>query len=400
MTLVAEDTATASAASTAERPPRRRRLRTLGGWAIVAILVILGAFVAIQAGVSMPSSRGSLDPEGVGDSGAMALAELLRDQGVEVTVARSRDDARAALDENTTLVMSNPYTLTDEGLERLIEPADRVVFLSTSSHLLSVLGIGTSANGPSTPVSADCTVPEFAKVGDIRPDRMFAPADGVEGCFGDADAAAVLVDDDDGIRRTVVEAGRLFSNAYLAEDGNAALGLALLGQSEKVVWYVPSFEDSDIQGESPDTLGSLTPGWVTPAILLLFLAGAAAAWWRGQRFGPLVAETLPVTVRASETMQGRARLTAKAADSAHAAEALRDGSRRRLARRLGLAVTATPDEIADAASDRLRIPRGTLQTLLAGPLPADDPSLILFARQLDELETSVDDSTRSPRTPE
>lgn len=382
-------------ASTAVRAPRGRLLRSLGGWAVIAALVLVGVFVVIQVTSRAPGTHGSLDPEGSGDSGSMALAEILRDQGVEVTVFRSRTAARAAVDDDTTLVMANPYTLTDEGLRELIEPAERVVFLSSGTHLLSVLGIGSSAAGSSAPVQANCDAAEFADVGTIRPDRLFTPANGVLGCFGDDDSAAVLVDEREGVHRSVVEGDRLFSNAYLAENGNAALGLALLAQTGKVVWYVPSFGDSDIEGEMPDTLGSLTPGWVTPAILLLLLAGAAAAFWRGRRFGPLVAETLPVTVRVSETMHGRARLTAKAADAAHAAEALRDGGRRRLARRLGLAVHAGADEIADAAADRLRVPRGSLQSLLGGPLPADDAGLIDFARRLSELETAVEDSTRA-----
>lgn len=387
--------------TTAERAPRGPRLRSLIGWLIVVALVLGGVFVAVQVGVRMPDSRGALDPESVGDSGSMALAQILTDQGVEVSVYRSRAEARAALDADTTLVMANPYTLSDDGITELIDPADRVVFLSSSTHLLNLLNIGDNAGADSSPVAADCAVPEFADVGTIRPDRLFAPGDGVEGCFGTSDAAAVLVDDDaDGSTRTVVEGARLFSNAYLADDGNAALALALLGQTDRVVWYVPSFDDTDIEGEMPDTLGSLTPGWVTPAILLLMLAGLAAALWRGQRFGPLVAETLPVTVRASETMHGRARLTAKAGDAAHAAEAIRDGSRRRLARRLGLAVNAGADEIADAAADRLRIPRGSLQDLLAGASPVDDPSLIDLARRLEELESAVDASTTATRRPE
>ncbi|WP_217184481.1 DUF4350 domain-containing protein [Streptomyces sp. AC495_CC817] len=400
MTTTAPAPASASA-STAVAVPRRRRLRALGGWAIVVAIVVVGVVVTLQLGAKMPAARGVLDPEGTGDSGAQALAELLRDQGVEVSVQRSRAEARAAVDESTTLVMTNPYTLTDDGLAELIAPADRVVFLTTGTHLLSELGIGESGSGTSAPVDAGCDVPEFARVGTIRPDRSFVPAAGVTGCFGDGESAAVLVDDGDGIRRTVVEGDRLFSNAYLSENGNAALGLALLGQTERVVWYVPSYSDTDIEGSAePDTLGSLTPGWVTPAILLLMIAGVAAALWRGRRFGPLVAENLPVTVRASETMHGRARLTAKASDAAHAAEALRDGARRRLAKRLGLAVNARADEIADAASDRLRVPRGTLQPLLDGPLPQDEPGLVDLARRLDELETAVDETTQAMRRPE
>lgn len=390
-----------SVASTAEPLPRARRLRALGGWVVLVVLVLVGVFVAIQVSVQMPSQRGSLDPESVGDSGAMALAEILRDQGVDVEVFRSRASARAAVDEGSTLVMANPYTLTDEALTQLTEPADRVVFLSSGTHLLSVLDIGENAAPDSAAVAADCSAPEFAEVGTIRPDRLFAPAEGVVGCFGTEPdtAAAVLMDERDGATRVLVEGARLLSNAYLAEDGNAALGLALLGQTDHVVWYVPSFDDSDIEAQTPDTLGSLTPEWVTPAILLLLLTGLAAAVWRGRRFGPLVAETLPVTVRASETMHGRARLTAKAGDAAHAAEAIRDGSRRRLARRLGLAVNARPEEVADAASDRLRIPRGSLHELLGGALPSDDAGLVDHARRLRELEAAVDAMTAGPGRP-
>ncbi len=394
-------TTTAPAPDTATTvDPRPRRAVRIIGWAIVAVLVAAVAFVASQVAASGPGARGTLDPESRGDTGAMALAEILRDRGVDVSVFRSRTAALAAIHDDTTLVMTNPYTLTDDAVDTLMEPAERVVFLSASTHLLEMLRIGENASGGPESVSADCRVPEFADVGEIRPDRFFSPADGVQGCFGDADGAAVLVDDR-GRRHTVVEGARLFSNAALAENGNAALALALLGQNERVVWYVPSFGDSDIEGSAPpDTLGDLTPLWVTPVILLLLLAGVALAVARGRRFGPLVAETLPVTVRASETMHGRARLTAKAGDAPHAAQALREGTQRRLARRLGLAVHASSDEVADAASDRLRIPRGTLQDLLAGPPPADDAALVALARRLDELETAVDATTRTARTDE
>lgn len=384
MTLI-DERATPSTAEA--RPPR---LRGILGWVLVAALVIGVAWIGLQVAATAPNDHRSLDPEGRNDAGALAIAEILRDQGVDIEVYRSRAEARAAIDNSSTLVMTNPYTLTDEGLSELTAPADRIVFLSAGSHLLDVLGIGTNATGSLDSTSADCRLPEFAEVGSIRPDRLFLPDDGVTACYGGASGAAVLVADDDGVRTTVVDGAKLFSNEYLAEDGNAALALALLGQTEKIVWYVPSLSDTDIEGQSPDTLGSLTPGWVTPAILLLMLVGAAAALWRGQRFGPLVAETLPVTVRASETMHGRARLTARAGDAPHAALALRDGSQRRLARRLGLTARATADEVADAASDRLGIPRGTLQSLLAGPLPTDDAALVDLARRLSDLETAVE----------
>lgn len=369
--------------------PRPRRIRLLVGWLVVAVLVVTVTVVAMGVSATAPGRHGALDPEGRNDAGALALAEILRDRGVQVDVFRSRADARDAVDDGSTLVMTDPYNLSDAGVAELIAPAHRVVFLSSSSRLLDVLEIGASVPASLASAEPACRVPEFADVGSIRPDRLFTPDEGVIACFGDLSGAAVLVDDRTDRLRAVVDGSRLFGNATLAENGNAALALALLGQTERLVWYVPSFSDTDIEGEQPDTLGSLTPPWLTPVILLLLLSGAAAAVWRGQRFGPLVAETLPVTVRASETMHGRARLTAKAGDAAHAAAALRDGSRRRLARRLGLAVHADAVETADAASDRLRVPRGALHELLDGPLPADDGALIDLARRLRDLESAI-----------
>lgn len=393
MTVVDEN---AVEAGTTTSVRAQGRLRRAGGWILVVLLLIGVSLVALRVAASPPPSSEGLDPEGRGDVGALALAEILRDRGVEVQTFRSRTAAAAALDADTTLVTTNPYTLTDDAALALFDRAERLVLLSTGNHLLDLLEIGGTAPGSSGPVSAGCDVAAFSEVGTVRPDRLLLPADGVTACFGDDDGAAVLVDERDGRSRSVIDGIRLFSNAYLAEDGNAALALALLGQSDRVVWYVPNWADTDIQGESPETLGSLTPPWVTPAILLLLTAGVAAAVWRGQRFGPLVSETLPVTVRASETMHGRARLTAKAADAPHAADAIRDGARRRLARRLGLTARATVDEIADAASDRLRIPRGTLQGVLGGPLPVDEAGLIDLARQLGDLEDAVEQSVRGP----
>lgn len=388
--------------STVIRTPGR--LRAVLGWLIVAALVIGAALIAGRVAASNPAARGSLDPEGNNDAGALAIAEILRHQGIEITVTRTRAEVAAAADADTTLVMAAPYSLSDDAVLDLVAGAtragaNRVVFLSSSARMLRLLDLGTDATAfGDAPLTAECDLPELAKVGEVRPERLFQPANGVTGCFADADGnVGLLVKDSDGLRTSMIDGSNLFSNAYLAEDGNAALGLALLGQTAKIVWYVPSFSDSDIEGESIDSLGSLTPGWVTPAIILLLLAGVVVTISRGQRFGPLVAETLPVTVRASETMHGRARLTAKAADAAHAAESLRDGSIRRLARRLGLTAGAAGAEVADAAADRLRVPRGSLHDLLVGSLPTNDTELIDISRRLAAVEAAVDTAVHVER---
>ncbi|WP_353112072.1 DUF4350 domain-containing protein [Microbacterium sp.] len=382
--------------STTAAARQRGRWRRALGWVLIVLLACGGAAVAARMVATAPTATGVLSPEGTNDVGAKALAELVRQQGVEVITTRSRSEAAAAITDDTTLVLSDPYQLTDEGVRSLLDSADRVVLLSSSSRTLRLLGLGTNASSAGGAVEPGCAIPEFAKVGKIVPTRVFAPDASADACFVDEEGnAAVLRGEPGGPTVTIVEGTALFTNAHVAENGNAALGLALLAQTGRVVWYEPTLADTDRTGEEPDTLGTRTPDWLTPAIVMLLLAGVAATLWRGRRFGPLVAENLPVTVRASETMHGRARLTAKAADAGHAAAEIRDGTVRRLAKRLGLSDRAAPHEVADAAADRLRIPRGSLHDLLGGDLPASDVDLVDTARRLAELEAAVDSTMRS-----
>jgi hypothetical protein len=376
------------------------RLRRALGWVLVIALLLAVATAGLLLSAPTAAQRDSLDPERPGPGGMQALAQILRQQGVTVDVVRSRTEAAHRLDDETTLVMSDPSPLTDAAVTELTDAASDVVLVSASGRMLRLLGLGDYAfsSAPST-VSAGCDVPSFAHVGSIAPGQLFTPAAGVTACFGDADGAAVLISEHDGRRRAIVDGTALLTNDRLAEHGNAALGLALLGTRPHVIWYVPSFDDSDRSDiDVPKSLADLTPGWVTPVILLGMITGLLAAVWRGRRFGPLVAETLPVTVRASETMLGRARLTAKAADAAHAAEALRGGALARLAARLGLAARADPGAVADAAADRIRVDRAACRALLTGPLPGTDAELVPYARRLAELEAAVEHADRIERS--
>lgn len=386
------------ARSTAAPPPAGRRGRVLG-WTGLGVLVLVIAFIAGQIAAQLPERHPALDPVSHLDNGTLALAQLLRAQGIEVEVARTHTQAIAAVRAESTLVFAHPPALSDEAVTALARAADHTVVITVSARILRLLDLGEDALTPADRVGPGCDWLPFSRIGEIAPTRLFAPAPGVTGCFADAEGnAAVLLDRREGRTLALVHAPTLLANEFLAEDGNAALGLALLGQTGHVVWYVPSIADTDLEWQRPETIGTLTPGWVTPAILALLIGGLAAALWRGRRFGPLVAETLPVTVRASETMQGRAHLTARAGDAAHAAEALRTGAVRRLARRLGLSERATSAQVADAAADRLRAPRSTLQEMLTSTLPASDPELIDFARSLDELERAIEASTHTERS--
>jgi hypothetical protein len=212
-------------------------------------------------------------------------------------------------------------------------------------------------------------------------------------CFGSGDGmySLVQVGQPDALV-TVFGAPSVLDNGHVPERGNAALALNLLGEHENLVWYLPSVADYE-DGGTP-TLGEISPEWLTPVVLLLILTGIAAAVWRGRRMGALVIENLPVTVRASETMEGRARLYATASARQHALDSLRIGTVQRVGALLGLPRVATVEEVVAAASAALGTdPRG-IATLLLHAVPGSDAELVRLSDELLIFERRVSDALR------
>ena len=139
----------------------------------------------------------------------------------------------------------------------------------------------------------------------------------------------------------------------------------------------------------PPDIAALTPGWVTPVMLLLLVVFVAAAVWRGRRFGPLVVENLPVVVRAGETREGRARLYQRSNARLRAADMLRIGAIGRLAQTAGLPSTASTQEVADAVAALTRRDRAAVHALLLDRIPRTDRDLIALSDDLAELEPAA-----------
>ncbi|MBN9190911.1 MAG: DUF4350 domain-containing protein [Microbacterium sp.] len=385
-----------SPSSAEPSPPRRRRV---GGWiAITIVLVVVGLLGAALSGVAQWDRRDTLDPDSAGPDGGRALAHLLSDRGVTVSVVRDRAAALAAARAGgaTLLLPDSPY-LSDAVFTELADAADAVVVAQPQSRGVRLLfpGARVAGYGDATPVAPACSLPAARRSGAIVAGAVFTSRGDVTSCYTSGDGAALLQRRDGDRRITVIDASELFTNAHLAEHGNAALGVNLLGALRTVVWYVPTAADSDRTGAAP-SIGDLTPGWVSPAIALLLIAGLVAGLWRGRRFGPLVSETLPVTVRAAETTEGRARLYARSRDAVHAADRLRVGALRRLARLLALGPAASADEISDAVADRVATPRAVIRDILIDGVPRSDRELVALSDRLRDLEAAVRAAVRSP----
>lgn len=379
--------------------PRARTRGALGWIALIAGL----ALVSLIGGLFVYggyAQRGILDPESAGPDGTRAVVRVLEQQGVTVSIARDRAAAERALGPgDATLVLPDAPMLSDDGLRDLSGRARHVVLIDPRTRSLDVLLNGSSLGGfaPDIAVDAACEVPAAANARTARIGSLFVPGDDVRACFGSDGGYGLLMSARDGRTITAVDGLATLTNSTLPLDGNAALALGVLGQSERLVWYVPSPADAD-PGTAPPTLSDLTPPWVTPAIVLLLLSALVAAVWRGRRFGPLVTERLPVTVRATETTEGRARLYTASGDAGHALDELRRAARGRIGRLLGLAARTSPGDTADAVAERLGADRARVRGILVDDRPASDRDLVAAADRLRDLEASVRAAVRTEGT--
>ncbi|MCW2163855.1 protein of unknown function (DUF4350) [Microbacterium hydrothermale] len=381
------------------RPASRGRAAL--GWVVLVVGLLLVALVGglfVYAGYTQ---RAVLDPESAGPDGTRAVVRILEQQGVRVVVARDRDAAERALTgSDATLVMRDAPMLSDDTLRGIASTARHVVLVEPRSRALDVLVNGSSLGGfaDDTAVTAACELPAAANARTARVGELMVPGDGVTGCFPVNGEFGLLSLSDGDRTVTALDGLSTLTNQTLPDDGDAALALAVLGSSETLVWYVPSPADAD-PGSAPPTLSELTPPWVTPSIVLLLLAALTAAVWRGRRFGPLVTERLPVTVRANETTEGRARLYADARDAPHALDELRRAARVRLVRLLGLAGRTSPADVADAVAERLGADRARVRGILVDDVPRTDRDLVAAADRLRDLEESVRVAVRTEGTP-
>jgi hypothetical protein len=381
-----------------DRPRGESRRRTLAWIAIVVFVVLVGSAGALLSGIGTWNERDRLDPESVGPGGTAALVAILREQGVDVTVTRDRAETLRVLDRTpSTLVMADSPILGDEALGQIFDAATDIVLIDPQSRGVDILFSGATADGfaPVQSVAPGCDVEAATRAGSIVPGRLLEPGTSdALACYPAGDGFGLLIDaagdgsgtDAEG-HAAAFDGRDLITNENLDADGNAALALNLMGRLPKLVWYVPALTDSDVATEP--TLGELTPGWVTPAIVLLGASAVAAAFWRGRRFGPLVLERLPDTARATETMEGRGRLYERGRDAVHAADSLRLGTLERLRRALALAPSSPATHIADASADLAGVSRRAVRRLLIEDEPRGERELLALSDGLRALEAAV-----------
>ena len=366
-------------------PVRRRR-----SWPwILVLLAAVCVVAAIGTYLTAPRPGGRMDPASTGPEGAHALVTLLRDRGVTVVVASSVADAENAMRPGTLLLFAQSQRVTSDALlERLAATPGDLLVVEPTSRARARLTPGIRNGGASVSSTApNCTLREANQAGtvDLGPANNYVENAGqaITSCYSGA-----LVRYRDGDRTvTVVGSTDFMTNAGLLRAGNAALAMNLAGQRPRVVWYAPQH----IEGESPSatSIVDLMPDRVNWIILQLCLTVLLIAVWKGRRIGPLVAEKLPVVVRASETVEGRGRLYRSRRARDRAAQALRGATLQRLLPRLGVAAGTSTPALVIAVAQRSRSDPETVRHILFGPPPTTDADLVHLARALDDIERQV-----------
>ena len=390
----------------------RDRLRP--GWlrvrAPLAVLafVVLGV-IAIVLLAPAAKSNTYLDPAGADLTGTKALVAVLGERGFRVTSVYSPADALAAIGTSpqgppgppgarpaATLVITRPDLLTEaqraqlgRGDADLFLVGPGAASLATLAPAITVANLNAPFGAPADP---RCDIAGARLTGSANTGEITYHGPGyATGCYPVDGNPSVVRYVRAGRTITILGTGLPLSNGWLGAEGNAALALNLLNAHRDIVWLTPEPKIAmpPPAGASKHGGPSLIPGAAWLVVLQLCVALVLTAAWRARRFGQLISEQLPIVVRASETVEGHARLYQSRRARDRAAKALRDDMLGRIQPALGLVAGAPADAVADGIASRSRRGKPEILAIVYGPAPATDADLVRLAGDLDELEREV-----------
>ncbi len=401
-TLPAPDIAETPAPD-ARVPLLKRGWFRLAALAAIATILIVAALIGL---IAFTAENRVNDPTSHSKVGAAAVANLIADQGVDVSTSYDVTQATDRIEPGSTFVVANPGVLTAAQWRAVLAkaPADLVVLSSEQSALLDLGAPVTASSTLATPQALEpgCEDPDAVRAGSVliaspQPDLAVEWAPGyvpdsaaVTTCYHDpfsfAGAGAGYARYAEGATTVHLFAGGL-QNGQLDQAGNAAFSMALLGRHRHLVWLTAQWgsEAPDEAGPDGAPILVLPQGWGW-AVAMGFFTLAVVAVWRGRRLGPILEENLPVRVRASETVEGHGRLYFRNDARARAADILRSASLGRLGAQFG---QSDPQALVPLIASRVGVPDAQIGGLLFGAPPGTDAELIGLQHSLQHLETEV-----------
>ncbi len=316
----------------------------------VGLVVVLVIVAMVLASVSARRVGPPYDPTSTEPDGAAALIELLRRFDTEVNMRNGMpgDEDRLAV------VLQSPIAPSDEdAILQFVRDGNVVVVADPFSSLLSGLGLdGAEAVVPFTEAldrdvpRGDCTL-ALDGVNRLRGFSATLPAPPDAGsCFGTGGRAGLVVRQVGDGTVIAVAGPDPFSNAYLAQADNAVLAITLLSGQGPVAFIQPG--GSGDGGYGMGRLVGLLPQWFWRLMAGLAVAAALSVWASARRLGRPVYEPALLDLPAVGLTEGVANLWQRARRPASAAYWLRVRAHRQLAQRVGLAASASSEEVARA----------------------------------------------------
>lgn len=372
-----------------EEPTARHYDRAWWRWQLrrAAPLIALAAAAVLVAIVTRPpDGRLPLDPSSTQLDGTLALVEVLRGVGREVSVVTPDEMADAPV---VLLLRDQLSGAQRAGLERRIEQGARVVVTDESSPLAPRVVGGLLPLGGR--LERACRVDAVHDSRTIEPGggAIFEVPDGVQGCFDSGEGAWLVVQPRG--RGHVIAAGSpaFLMNWMLSEADNAVLAVQLLTPdgTDRTEIVRPVLRGAD--DPQADGLLDLIPDRVRAALWQVLIGFLVVAAWRARRLGKPLVDHTPVKLASSDLTAAVGVLLARNGARATALQRITEDTRRRLARRLDLPGTVDVRELIEQVTARTSLDVATLERILDPPPPVSDADLLRATTELADLEHMV-----------
>jgi hypothetical protein len=363
-------------------------------WPLLALAVAAVAVAAVVA--PRPDTGLPLDPASTGPDGTAALSDVLTglDRSVQVV------EPDASLDAPVVLVLRDQFTEDErDRLEDHVEAGARLVLADPSSPLAP-----DTAGTLSLPavLRRSCDLGALDGARQVRPSggALLEVPDDATGCYTDGDAAWLVAQPrGDGAVVTLGDAGPL-TNAQLLRADHAVLAARLLTprDADRVTVVAPVVRAAG-EGDAAGLVDLIGDG-VRAFGLQLLVAFLVVVAWRARRLGRPLTEPAPVRLSASDLTAAYGDLLARHDARAEALRSIRDDTRRRLARGLGLPTSAEPHAVARRVAERTGASTGQVAAVLEPPDPGTDGTLLARADDLADLEHTTLRATPSEEHPD
>jgi hypothetical protein len=359
----------------------------------------VAGLVAIVVLGGRTTDANSSGPRSTDPAGTKALVDLLEALGADVTIT---SDVPDVVDDDRSPLIAVPRAgaaLSDaqqRDLEGALDAGATVVVSDPFSALTPPVSGSPGDVGPfATEIVVDpdeCTIAALDGIGSIEAFELYAYEVGAddETCYG-ADEHAYVAVSGQGSGTLVALGGTTpFTNQYLGQADNAALIAAIL--APRPGREVVLVQDDALGATAADQIDSpfdLVDSSVKGALIQVCLAFAVYALWRGRRLGRPLTEPQPVDIAGSELVAAVGDLLQRTREPQRAARLLRDDTRRRLCRALGLPTDSTIETLADAVAGRTAVSADRVaRTLSTQPVTSDD-DLVSLAREIESLRQEI-----------